>query len=94
YCLHYPEISAVEQAEAANYLHLSASTGLTYQVLDVTPATQVENLMGQHKRVKKQALNLDYAEFYARTRDYITEQVPAFEQYHRLRTDILAEQKE
>lgn len=94
YCLHYPEISPVVQAEAANYLHLSASTGLTYQVLDVTPATQVENLMGQHKRVKEQVLNLDYAEFYARTRDYITEQVPAFEQYHRLRTDILAEQKE
>ncbi|MDP2633901.1 MULTISPECIES: DNA repair ATPase [unclassified Pseudoalteromonas] len=94
YCLHYPQISAVEQAEAANYLHLSASTGLAYQVLDVTPATQVENLMGQHKRVREQALNLDYAEFYARTRDYITEQVPAFEQYHSLRTDILAEQKE
>lgn len=94
YCMQSPKVSAVVQAEAANYLHLSATTALQYTVLDATPSTQVEHLMGQHKRVQEQVLNLDYAEFYARTRKYITEQVPAFEQYHALRSDILAEQKE
>lgn len=94
YCLQSPKVSAMVQAEAANYLHLSATTALQYTVLDATPSTQVERLMGQHKRVQEQVLNLDYAEFYARTRKYITEQVPAFEQYHALRSDILAAQKE
>ena len=94
YSMQSPNVSAVVQAEAANYLHLSATTALQYTVLDATPSTQVERLMGQHKRVQEQVLNLDYAEFYARTRKYITEQVPAFEQYHALRSDILAEQKE
>ncbi|CAM3924475.1 MULTISPECIES: DNA repair ATPase [Pseudoalteromonas] len=94
YCSQSPKVPAMVQAEAANYLHLSATTTLKYAVLDVTPNTQVERLMGQHKRVQEQVLNLDYAEFYARTRKYITEQVPAFEQYHALRSDILTEQKE
>ena len=94
YCMQNPKVSAMVQAEAANYLHLSATTTLKYTVLDVTPNTQVERLMGQHKRVQEQTLHVDYAEFYARTRKYITEQVPAFEQYHALRSDILAAQKE
>ncbi|WP_249365867.1 DNA repair ATPase [Pseudoalteromonas sp. NEC-BIFX-2020_002] len=94
YCMQSDKVNAVVQAEAANYAHLSATTKLHYHVLDVTPITQVERLMGQHKRVQEQILNVDYAEFYARTRKYITEQVPAFEQYHTLRSDILAEQKE
>ncbi|MGO2129078.1 MAG: DNA repair ATPase [Pseudoalteromonas prydzensis] len=94
YCMQSPKVSAMVQAEAANYLHLSATTTLQYTVLDVTPNTHVERLMGQHKRVQEQTLHVDYAEFYARTRKYITEQVPAFEQYHALRSDILAAQKE
>ncbi|WP_405631422.1 DNA repair ATPase [Pseudoalteromonas sp. Ld20] len=94
YCMQSDKVNTVVQAEAANYAHLSATTKLHYHVLDVTPITQVERLMGQHKRVQEQILNVDYAEFYARTRKYITEQVPAFEQYHTLRSDILAEQKE
>ncbi|MBE0362767.1 hypothetical protein PULV_a0329 [Pseudoalteromonas ulvae UL12] len=94
YCMQSEAVNAVVQAEAANYVHLCATTKLQYRVLDVTPVTQVERLMGQHKRVQEQRLHVDYADFYARTRKYITDQVPAFEQYHTLRSDILAEQKE
>ncbi|MBL1383177.1 MAG: DNA repair ATPase [Colwellia sp.] len=94
YCLKHSNISAEVQAEAANYLHLTASTSFKYSVLDVNTDNTVSGLMGQHKQISEQTLQVDYASFYARTREYITEQVPAFEQYHSLRSEILAEQKE
>lgn len=94
YCLQHSNISAEVQAEAANYLHLTASTSFKYSVLDVNADYTVSGLMGQHKQISEQTLQVDYASFYARTREYITEQVPAFEQYHSLRSEILAEQKE
>ena len=94
YCLKHSNISAEVQAEAANYLHLTASTSFKYSVLDVNADYTVSGLMGQHKQISEQTLQVDYASFYARTREYITEQVPAFEQYHSLRSEILAEQKE
>ena len=94
YSLQHSKISTVVQAEAANYLHLSATTSFKYRVLDVTPDNLVTGLMGQHKQIQDQILHVDYAAFYARTRAYITQQVPAFEQYHTLRSEILAQQKE
>jgi len=82
------------QLEAANYLHLSDNTPIKHRVLDIQVNTAVTDLMGQHKRVVEQAMDVNYAEFYARTRHYITSQVPAFEQYHQLRNTILNQQKE
>ncbi|KTF11427.1 DNA repair ATPase [Pseudoalteromonas sp. 10-33] len=94
YCLQHSNISTEVQAEAANYLHLTATTSFKYNVLDVNTDNTVSGLMGQHKQISEQTLQVDYASFYARTREYITGQVPAFEQYHSLRSEILAEQKE
>ena len=94
YSLQQGKTSAIVQAEAANYLHLSATTSFKYRVLDVTCDNQVTGLMGQHPRIDEQTLSVDYAAFNARTREYISYQVPAFEHYHTLRSEILTEQKE
>ncbi|WP_428614070.1 DNA repair ATPase [Pseudoalteromonas sp.] len=94
YCQHQPSMPLAVQLEAANYLHLSDNTPIKHRVLDIQVNTAVTDLMGQHKRVVEQAMDVNYAEFYARTRHYITSQVPAFEQYHQLRNTILNQQKE
>ncbi len=80
--------------EAACYLMLNERNTLDYQILNITSTSQVSGLMGQHPRINEQNLTVNYAEFFARTRDYQQTQVPAFDQYHKLRTEILNSETE
>ncbi|ALU45202.1 DNA repair ATPase [Pseudoalteromonas rubra] len=81
------------QIEAANYLLLVDHKGLSYQVQDVQAQTQVSGLMGQHSRIEEQTLELDYAEFLARTSAYIDQALPAYQGYQQLKADVLQAQK-
>ena len=81
--------------EAAHYLLCLAQQSLSFNSITnaITDQT-VSGLMGQHSRITDQKLTVDYAEFFARTNDYQTHQVSAFEQYHKLKNDILEIEKE
>jgi hypothetical protein len=80
--------------EAAHYLMQIQQGSLKFKVLDNKNTSIVTGLMGQHSRIKEQNIEVDYADFFARSHTYQQIQVPAFNDYHQLRTEILIEEKE
>ena len=86
--------SAETLLEAANCILLSTQLDITYQVKEAEIKTEISGLMGQHPRIENQVLHLDYADFFARSNEYLTVHVPAYKQYQQLKAQVLEAQKQ
>ena len=79
--------------EAATMVLLSNDKLAGFYAHDANVSEQVTGLMGQHRTIQDQTLQLDYAAFFARTNAYIEQHVTGFSAFQSLKSDILATQK-
>lgn len=86
--------SAETLLEAANCILLSTQLDITYQVKEAEVNSEISGLMGQHPRIDNQVLYLDYADFFARSNEYLSIHVPAYKQYQQLKAQVLEAQKQ
>ncbi|WP_440055309.1 DNA repair ATPase [Pseudoalteromonas sp. T1lg65] len=79
--------------EASNYLLLSHTERCKFTGQEISVETNISGLMGQHARIVEQTLDLEFADFFSRTNDYIDQQVAAYNQFQKLKSQVLSEQK-
>ena len=72
---------------------LMADEGIQYRQLDKKLECEVDNLLGDHARIKKQSLHLTLDDFLHRYHHHQRIVVPAYRQYHQLRSEIAEEQR-
>ncbi len=73
---------------------LIADQGIQYRQLDKKLECDIDNLLGDHPRIKKQSLHLTLDDFLHRYHHHQQLVVPAYRQYHQLRSEIAEQQRD
>ena len=61
---------------------------------DIETACEIKNLLGQHPRIEGSMLRVDISDFILRIDSYMRNMVPQYEDYRKLKHEIIIDQKE